>query len=43
MIDTHSVEEWVEQHLAVLADKLSQLADMAHRLTDRTVWPRRPV
>jgi len=42
-LDTHSVEEWVEQHLAVLADKLSQLADMAHRLTDRTVWPRRPV
>ena len=42
-IEPWSVSEWVEQHTGVLADKLSQLAEIARKLTDRTVWPRRPV
>ena len=42
-IEPWSVSEWVEQHTVVLADKLTQLAEIAGRLTDRTVWPRRPV
>ena len=42
-IEPWSVSEWVEQHTVVLADKLTQLAEIALKLTDRTVWPRRPV
>ena len=41
--DPWTVSEWVEQHTAVLADKLRELAGMATKLTGRTVWPRRPV
>eukprot|EP00090_Calanus_glacialis_P017447 TRINITY_DN27161_c0_g1_i6.p1 TRINITY_DN27161_c0_g1~~TRINITY_DN27161_c0_g1_i6.p1 ORF type:complete len:574 (-),score=170.82 TRINITY_DN27161_c0_g1_i6:154-1875(-) len=43
VLEPWSVSEWVEQHPGVLADKLTQLAEIAGRLTDRTVWPRRPV
>jgi len=42
-LDPWTVSEWVEQHTAVLADKLRELAGMATKLTGRTVWPRRPV
>jgi len=42
-LDGATVEEWTEQHTGVLTDKLRQLTDMAHSLTDKTYWPRRPV
>ena len=32
-VEPWSVSEWVEQHTGVLANKLTQLAEIAHRLT----------
>lgn len=41
--DQFTVEEWLEQHIQPLEERVGSLMKMARDLTERIVWPRRPL
>lgn len=42
-IDRHAVEEWVEQNILPLRNRMEEIENIADTLTKDVVWPRRPV
>ena len=43
MYDKYTVDEWMEQHIDPLMNMLTGLMQRAQTLTDRDIWPRRPL
>ena len=41
--DQYTVEEWLEQHIKPLQERIDQLMKMARNLTEKISWPRRPL
>ena len=41
--DQFTVEEWLEQHIKPLEDRVGNLMKTARTLTERIVWQRRPL
>ena len=41
--DQYTVEEWLEQHIKPLQERIDQLMKMARHLTEKMIWPRRPL
>ena len=41
--DKYTVEEWLEQNILPLSEKMAELNNMAEILTKQNHWPRRPV
>ena len=41
--DNSTTSEWIEQNILPLSEKINQVLKCQERLSDRDVWPRRPV
>ena len=41
--DNSTTSEWIEQNILPLSEKLTQVLKYQESLSDRDVWPRRPV
>ena len=41
--DNYTVEEWLEQHIKPLELRIDDLMTKAKSLTEKKVWPRRPL
>ena len=41
--DQFTVEEWLEQHIKPLQERIDQLMRFARNLTEKIAWPRRPL
>lgn len=41
--DSATVNEWLEQHIMPLESEVDNLMKMARILTEKSVWPRRPL
>ena len=42
-LDNSTTSEWIEQNILPLSEKLTQVLKYQESLSDRDVWPRRPV
>ena len=41
--DHYTVDEWLEQHMTPLQQKVTSIMEKARILTEKTEWPRRPL
>ena len=41
--DQFTVEEWLEQHIKPLQERIDTLMRFARNLTEKIAWPRRPL
>ena len=41
--DQFTVDEWLEQHIRPWEQRIDELMRMAKGLTEKSVWPRRPL
>lgn len=41
--DSYTTDEWIEQHILPLHEMVNELLERSKALTDRNVWPRRPL